>query len=177
MTLKITAVAAALCAALASPALAHISFDTKEGPVGGTYTGVLNIEHGCEGSPTTTIRIQVPDGVILVEPSPTPGWELETVTGLYAEPIQHGDETLTEGAREIVWSGGSLPEGEHARFSFQAQLPPGEVGAVIRFPIVQECEEGVHRWIEIPAEGQDAGDLEEPAPGVTLTAPASNSDQ
>lgn len=176
MTLRTTAAAGVLCAALAGPAFAHISFETREAPAGSTYTAVLNIEHGCEGSPTTTIRIRIPDGVFLVEPSSTPGWTLDTVTGPYAEPIQHLEETLTEGVREVVWSGGSLPEGEHAEFVFEAQLPQGELGDVIRFPIVQECEEGVHRWIEIPAEDQSAGDLEEPAPSVTLTAPVSDAD-
>ena len=37
------------------------------------------------------------------------------------------------------------------------------------FPIVQECPDGVtERWIEIPAAGQSADDLELPAPGVKL---------
>jgi uncharacterized protein YcnI len=48
-------------------------------------------------------------------------------------------------------------------------LPDGEPGTTIWFPIVQECEQGVNRWIEIPAEGKSADDYEEPAPGVTLT--------
>jgi len=33
---------------------------------------------------------------------------------------------------------------------------------------VQECEKGVHRWIEIPAAGKSAADYPEPAPGLTL---------
>lgn len=177
MTLKTIAVAGVLCAALASPALAHISFETSEAPAGSLYTGVLNIEHGCEGQPTTTVRIQIPDGVTLVEPSPTPGWILDTVTTPYDEPIQHLDKTLSEGVREIIWSGGSLPEGERAEFVFQAQLPQGEAGQILYFPMVQECGEMVSRWIEMPADGQSADDLEEPAPAVTLTAPVSNTDQ
>ena len=35
--------------------------------------------------------------------------------------------------------------------------------------MVQECEKGVHRWIEIPAEGQHADELPEPAPALLLT--------
>jgi periplasmic copper chaperone A len=34
--------------------------------------------------------------------------------------------------------------------------------------VVQECETGVNRWIEIPADGKSAHDLKEPAPGVKL---------
>jgi hypothetical protein len=36
---------------------------------------------------------------------------------------------------------------------------------------VQECERGVHRWIEIPATGaahSDHGEQSEPAPGLKL---------
>jgi uncharacterized protein YcnI len=35
-------------------------------------------------------------------------------------------------------------------------------------PVVQECEKGIHRWIEIPAEGKSADDYKEPAPGIKL---------
>ena len=54
-------------------------------------------------------------------------------------------------------------------FVFRARLPDGKAGAVVYFPVVQECEAGIHRWIEIPAEGRSADDYEEPAPGVRLT--------
>jgi uncharacterized protein YcnI len=46
---------------------------------------------------------------------------------------------------------------------------PDRPGATLYFPVVQECREGVHRWIEIPAKGKRAEDLEEPAPALRLT--------
>jgi uncharacterized protein YcnI len=38
------------------------------------------------------------------------------------------------------------------------------------FPVVQECETGVSRWIDIPAEGagHSHDESKSPAPGVTL---------
>ena len=54
----------------------------------------------------------------------------------------------------------------------RVRLPDGAPGTVIRFPVVQECVEGLHRWIEVPAEGQDPDSVEEPAPFVTLTGKA-----
>jgi uncharacterized protein YcnI len=42
------------------------------------------------------------------------------------------------------------------------------------FPVVQECEKGAHRWIEIPATGKSSSDYPEPAPALKLlpgTAP------
>ena len=47
---------------------------------------------------------------------------------------------------------------------------PDKAGQNLYFPIVQECEKGVHRWIEIPASGQDADKLREPAPFIRLKA-------
>jgi uncharacterized protein YcnI len=39
---------------------------------------------------------------------------------------------------------------------------------VLYFPAVQECEKGVHRWIEIPEPGKSARDYKEPAPALKL---------
>ena len=45
---------------------------------------------------------------------------------------------------------------------------PAQPKQTLYFPVVQECEQGVHRWIEIPAAGQHWGDLKEPAPFVRV---------
>lgn len=171
MTTKILALAGALLAVGASPALAHVTLEAGEAPAGSTYKAVLRVGHGCGGSPTVTLRVRIPDGVIAVKPMPKPGWTLETRIEPYSDPVQYYDQTLTEGVREVIWRGGSLPDEWYDEFVLRGQLPQGETGQVIHFPVVQECEEGAHRWIEIPAEGQSVGDLEEPAPGVMLTAP------
>jgi uncharacterized protein YcnI len=42
------------------------------------------------------------------------------------------------------------------------ELSPGQM---LFFPVVQQCEQGEHRWIEIPAADKPAN---EPAPGVML---------
>jgi uncharacterized protein YcnI len=43
---------------------------------------------------------------------------------------------------------------------------------MLYFPVVQECEQGVSRWIDIPAAGNAAHshDSKSPAPGVKLMA-------
>jgi periplasmic copper chaperone A len=163
----------AFCAAMLfvapGAALAHVTLEQQEAPAESTYKAVLRVGHGCEGSPTTAIRVRIPDGVIAVKPMPKPGWELETKREPYAEPVAYYDDMLTEGVREIIWSGGTLPDDWYDEFVFRVRLPKGEPGSTLYFPTVQECAEGVHRWIEIPAEGRSADDYEEPAPGLTLT--------
>jgi periplasmic copper chaperone A len=162
------ALGAAIALAVQSTALAHITLEQREAPAGSTYKAVLRVGHGCEGSPTIAVRVQIPDGMIAVKPMPKPGWELDTRIEPYPEPVPYFDQTLTEGVREIAWTGGSLPDAWYDEFVFRGMLPDGEAGTTIYFPVVQECDAGGHRWIEIPAEGKTADEYEEPAPGVIL---------
>ena len=170
-TTQAVILAAALSAtsSLTTPARAHVSLEVKEAPAGSTYKAVLRVGHGCEGSPTQTLRVRIPEGVIAVKPMPKHGWELTTVVEPYAQPYQYYESTLTEGVKEIVWSGGDLPDDWYDEFVFRGRLPEnGSAGTVVYFPVVQECAAGMHRWIEIPEAGKTPDDYEEPAPGVTL---------
>jgi uncharacterized protein YcnI len=168
MRRHIAAAALAAAAFLAVPAAAHVTLETREAPAASTYKAVLRVPHGCAGSPTTAIRVQIPEGVIAVKPMPKPGWQLATVTGEYTKPYKYFDETLTKGVREISWTGGHLLDEHYDEFVFRAYLPDGSPGTIVYFPVVQQCEQGVHRWIEIPDGGRSADDYKEPAPGVRL---------
>ncbi len=134
---------------------------------------MLRVGQGCEGAATTAIRVHIPDGVITAKPMPKPGWTIETTTGVYVEPVELHGETLTEGVREISWSGGELPDDWYDEFTFRARLTDGLAGQTVYFPVIQECGDAVTRWIEIPAEGQ-VEEPEEPAPALRVTAPATN---
>jgi periplasmic copper chaperone A len=169
MTIRMSAVLGAVMLAACGAASAHMTLEVSEAPVSSTYKAVLRVGHGCEGSPTVSVRVQIPDGVIAVKPMPKPGWELSTKVEPYPQPVTYYEDTLTEGVREIAWTGGRLPDDWYDEFVFRGRLPEGGEGTTLYFPVVQECEQGVHRWIEIPAEGKTADDYEEPAPGVRLT--------
>ena len=155
-------------------ALAHVSFETSQAAAGSTYKGVLRIGHGCEGSPTTAIRVRIPEGIVDVKPMPKPGWKLEVVTGKYPKTynVGHG-VTISEGVTEISWSGGNLPEAFYDEFVFTATIASDmKAGERVYFPTVQQCEKGVHRWIEIPAAGGHGhGGAGEPAPMLRILAP------
>ncbi|MER8437472.1 YcnI family protein [Mesorhizobium sp. M1312] len=153
----------------ASAAFAHVTLETQEAAVGSTYKAVLRVPHGCEGKATTAVRVQIPEGVISVKPMPKPGWTLQVKKGRYEKSYQLHGEAVTSGAREIDWSGGSLPDEFYDEFVFRgtlaAELPAGQT---LYFPVVQECDGAAERWIEIPAVGQDEDALEYPAPGLKL---------
>jgi uncharacterized protein YcnI len=161
-----------ICAALSllipTSAFAHITLDVGEAVAGSTYRAVLKVPHGCAGSPTVRLRVRIPDGVTNVKPEPKAGWELSVTKGKLAQPVksEHGAQ-ITEGVREIDWSGGKLPDDFYDEFVFIAGLP-ANAGATLYFPVVQECESGVNRWIEIPEAGKSPHDLKQPAPHLRL---------
>ena len=78
--------------------------------------------------------------------------------------MQYYGTTLTEDVREIDWTGGNLPDDYYDEFTFVAKLPD-KPGAVIYFPVIQQCAKGESRWIEIPAQGQSGRGSEAPGPG------------
>jgi uncharacterized protein YcnI len=160
----------AAVAALATPAVAHVTLETPESRIGASYKAVLRLPHGCEGAATIALRVRIPDGVIAVKPMPKPGWALATVTGKYEKTYTFfHNAKLSEGVVEITWSGGKLPDTWYDEFVFSAFLAGDlEAGKTLYFPVVQECEKGVHRWIEIPAAGKTPADYSEPAPGLRL---------
>jgi uncharacterized protein YcnI len=165
-TFLVISVAAALLAA-SVPARAHATLDRNEAPADSYYNLFVNVSHGCQGSPTLKVRVRIPDGVIGVKPQPKAGWELAIRKETLAKPIveSHG-RTITEVVAEVTWTG-KLADDNFDQFGIHMKLPdkPGET---LYFPVVQECEKGVHRWIEIPAAGKSRGDYKEPAPFLRL---------
>ena len=164
----------ALVAVAVTPASAHVTLETQEAKVGAPFKGVLRVPHGCDGTATVSLRVRIPDGIIAVKPMPKPGWTLATTTGKYGKTYNHfHNAKLTEGVTEIAWSGGKLPDAWYDEFVFQGFVAGDlEAGKTIHFPVVQECEKGVHRWIEIPAAGKTAADYPEPAPALRLVPAA-----
>ena len=160
-----------LVTALAAwPAAAHVYLEGKQATVGATYKAVFAVPHGCSGSPTVKIRVQIPEGVIAVKPMPKPGWSVDVVEGQYAGDYDYHGKKLSSGAKEVVWSGGKLSDQNYDEFVMSSFLTDTlKPNATLYFPVVQECEKGISRWIEIPAEGAGHSHEEKsPAPGVKL---------
>jgi uncharacterized protein YcnI/copper(I)-binding protein len=169
----------ALCALLipafaATGASAHIVLETPQAKLGAAYKAVFKVPHGCEGSPTVEVRIDIPEGVIAVKPMPKPGWTIALAKGSYARSyaFYHG-ERLSEGVHQVTWSGGSLPDEYFDGFVLSAFIAgEAEPGRVIYFPVTQRCEKGEQHWTEIPANGESAHALKFPAPQLILVAEA-----
>jgi uncharacterized protein YcnI len=168
-TVLMIIVAATTFAAL--PAGAHVTLENRQASPGSYYKAVFAVPHGCAGSATVKIRVQIPEGVIAVKPMPKPGWTLETVKGKYAASYNHHGATIAEGVKEVAWSGGKLMDDNYDEFVVSTFLTGSlKPNTMLYFPVVQECEQGISRWIDIP-EGDKAAhghDGKSPAPGIKL---------
>jgi len=168
--LLVHVLAASTLAALSmTAALAHASLETAEAVPGG-YKAVVRIPHGCDGQPTNTVRVEVPEGYIGVKPMPKAGWALDIKAGDYAGSYRlHGSE-VTAGTQAVIWSGGSLDDGHYDEFVLSGTLSNVEEGQVLHFVTTQYCANGEVSWSEIAAEGQDPHSLKHPAPSLTILA-------
>jgi uncharacterized protein YcnI len=165
-TLALTAVAAV---SFVLPASAHITFENKEVKPGTTVKFVLRIPQGCEGSATTGVRIALPESLTEAKPQPKAGWTLSVVT----DNVQDAAATPGHGhggvgnVKEIAWTGGRLEDAYYDEFVFRAAVGKAATGRIF-VPVVQQCESGTDRWIEIPADGGSSEDLKHPAPSVRV---------
>ena len=149
-------------------ASAHVTAAPNEAVAGSYFTTSFTVPHGCDGAATVAVRIKIPEGVSDVKPQMKPGWQTAVTMRKLEAPVKdaHGN-VMTEVVDEVAWRGGPLPNAFYDSFGLLMKLPPTK-GAMLYFPTVQECEKGVHRWIEVPAAGQQWRDLKEPAPFVRL---------
>ena len=164
------AAAGLLALGLAAPASAHVTVTPSDTAAGAFVVLTFSVPHGCEGSPTTGITIQVPEEILSVTPTRNPLYDVEKSRVQLDEPIEdsHGN-SVTERVGEVTYTADTpLPDGERDAFELSLQLPDA-AGETLEFPVVQQCEKGETAWVETPAEGQDPEELERPAPSVTIT--------
>lgn len=165
----VPAAAAVLALGVAGPAVAHVTATpTSTDP--GSYTLVsFSVGHGCDGSPTTEVAIQLPDSVYSATPTRHPYYEVEKVMEELDEPITdaHGNE-VTERVDRIVYTADTpLPDDQRDAFELSLQIPEDATGQLV-FPTVQTCEQGETAWTEVADEG--AAEPEHPAPAFAVAA-------
>jgi len=167
--LKLSAALGVAAAAILLPvsaASAHVGIDITEAKADGFAFATFRVPHGCDGSPTTKVKIQIPDGVVSVKPEAVAGWKLEILNGPITPYDSHGT-MISEGVKEVTWTGGPLADAHVAQFGLSLKMP-NQAGETVYFKTIQTCEQGETAWIEIPAEG--AEEPEHPAPSLKLIA-------
>jgi uncharacterized protein YcnI len=157
--------------AAAGPAAAHVTVSATETAAGAYTVLTVSVPHGCDGSATTKVAIQIPEEILSVTPTRNPLWDVTKKKAKLNKPVTdaHGN-TVTERDGTVVYTAKTpLPDGYRDAFELSLKLPEEE-GKTLVFPAIQTCEKGETAWTEVAADGQDGEELEHPAPTVTITA-------
>jgi len=156
--------------ATAATASAHVGIVEDEVAAGSSALITFQFSHGCDGSPTTEVRIQMPAEVAQVTPTINPDWDVTKTMEALDAPIEGGHgEQITERVAEVVYTAKTpVLDGYRDVFVLSVPIPADAAGTTMSFPTIQTCEAGETAWIEIPAEGQDPDELESPAPSVAV---------
>lgn len=164
--------ATALLVALgwAAPASAHVTVTPSTTAAGAYAVLEFSVGHGCGDSSTTAITIAMPEEINSVSPTRDALWQVEKKMEVLDPPVAdaHGNELVERVASVTYTTDTPLPDGYRDTFQLSVQIPD-DVGATLNFPTIQTCEKGESAWIEVPEDGQDAEELELPAPSFVVT--------
>jgi uncharacterized protein YcnI len=154
----------------AGQASAHVTVAAHEAVAGKATVLTISVGHGCAGSPTTRVAVQIPQGVNEVTPSLLYGWQVHKKVTKLSQPIflDDGDQ-ITQRVDQVVYTASSpLPDGYRAAFELAMVLPAGSAGKTLTFPTVQTCQQGEVAWTQLAQEGQDPEKLDAPAPSIEI---------
>ncbi|WP_127472680.1 YcnI family protein [Microbacterium sulfonylureivorans] len=154
-----TAAGIALAVGVPLAASAHVHVDPGAAAAGSTETLTFAFSHGCDGSPTTALVIDIPDGVGNATPIVQGGWTITRELAADGVPTQ---VTFTSDA--------PVEDGLKAAVSMDVLFDETAADSQLAFPVTQTCVEGETAWTEIAEDGQDPHDLESPAPVVEVGA-------
>lgn len=159
--LAIAAVAAGLVLAAPAAASAHVGVSPDAVEPKGSAVLTFSFTHGCEDSPTTALRITMPEGLTSVSPTVDSVWDIT---------VEHADNGLVSAVTYTATT--PIPGDLRGAASMAVRLGE-DAPDTLAFPVEQQCETGVNEWVELAEDGADPHDLESPAPVVMVAADAS----
>jgi periplasmic copper chaperone A len=159
----------AVVLAVAAPASAHVTVSPSDAHANAFTVLTVSVPHGCDGSPTTEVEVQMPEEILSVTPTRNPFYDVEVKVTKLDEPVTDGEgNEVTERDSSVVYTAKEpLPDGMRDSFELSLQIPDA-AGQTLTFPTVQTCAKGQTAWVEVPEEGQDAEALEHPAPAFEV---------
>ena len=150
--LHVVAIGLLFLVLMGARAVAHVTLAEPRSLPGAQYVGQFRVGHGCDGSPTVALRIEIPPGVEAVTPQDQPGWTVMTER---------------EGTRikAVTWTGGVVPADQHGVFTIAMMLPAKE--GQLLFPARQTCQAGEEYWSEAQPQ---TGKVKHPAPALIVAS-------
>lgn len=139
-------------------ASAHAVLDQTTAESGSYYQGEMRIGHGCDGSDTVKVTIDIPDGFYGAKPKPKAGWQIDIVKADLEKPYESHGKWVHRDVRQISWYGNTLADAHFDEFEFTGQIGVGNTEKLY-FPVRQECVVGELNWNQTPDNPQgDAHD-------------------
>ncbi|MDJ1113057.1 DUF1775 domain-containing protein [Microbacterium dauci] len=151
------ALGGALAIGVPMAASAHVHAHADGAAAGATSRVELSFSHGCDGSPTTALVIDVPEGADNVTPVLDGAWTISREVGDDGIPTQITYTAVTP-----------VDDAVAASVALDVLFGADTGGTEVAFPVTQLCETGETAWVELAEEGQDPHDLEAPAPTVAV---------
>ncbi|MEV4774448.1 YcnI family protein [Microbacterium sp. LTA6] len=145
---------------LAAPiaASAHVGVSPDELVAGDHGVLTFSFSHGCENSPTTALRITMPEGLASVAPTMDGDWSID---------VERGDDGLVSAVTYTAIT--PVPHDLRGAVSMSVGLEEDGPES-LAFPVVQQCVEGSTEWTQLAEDGEDPHSLDAPAPVVTVAA-------
>jgi uncharacterized protein YcnI len=172
-TLTATATLAAgalLAVAVPLSASAHIGVAPTSTAAGSSTVLTFALSHGCDGSATTAVAVDIPESITSVTPTVNPNWDVAKVAVNLDKPLDdgHGNAITTRIGQVVYTAKAPLADGLRDTFALSLTLPEDAAGNTLAFPILQTCEAGSTAWDQVAADGE--AEPENPAPSVSVTA-------
>ena len=126
-------------------AFAHVVVKPNQVSVAAFQTFTVGVPNE-KDNPVISLRLVIPEGLEHITPNVKQGWTVEVkkekvYEGMKGEKLNNGKEApYTEKITEIIWTGGSIPEGQRDDFLFSAQAPADET--TVQWKAYQTYENG-----------------------------------
>jgi periplasmic copper chaperone A len=159
--------------AVPAPADAHVEVRPAEVEGGGFAKVAFGVPNERDNASTTRLRVILPQDqpIRSARVIPIPGWKARVDTRKLATPIEANGAEVDTVVSQVTWtatSGGIRPG---ALEDFRLRLGELPKSGDLAFTVLQTYSSGeVARWNEVAADG-NTGELEHPAPVLSLTAP------
>ncbi|WP_434812418.1 DUF1775 domain-containing protein [Microbacterium sp. bgisy189] len=155
----------ALAAAAPLAASAHVHVAPGDAPAGATTRLDFSFSHGCDGAATTAIIVDVPEIVDGLTPVLDGAWTISR---------ELGDDGIP--TRVVYTAATPVEDGVAASVAMDVIFPQSAADTGVPFPVTQQCGDAQTAWVEVAEDGQDADDLEAPAPVVAVGAVAEDTE-
>jgi len=153
----IAALAAGLVLAAPAAAQAHVGVSPDAVEPEGAAVLAFSFTHGCENSPTTALRITMPEGLASVSPTADAMWDIA---------VERADNGLVSAV--TYTAAAPVAHDQRGEVTMAVRLGEDAPDSLV-FPVEQQCETGANEWVEVAEDGEDPHDLDAPAPVVSVT--------